>query len=86
MNTKKIRNITDSLETIKHAKFYNPNWAFVGFSTGRNAIFGETVIRTSPLDEYHASITKELNEAIEPVIKKYTKIYEEELRKCVSEQ
>ena len=84
MNTKKIKEITQSLESIKSAKFYHPNWAFVSFKTNFKMVTGCDVVRTSPLNDNHSAITDELNEAIKPVLEKYTKIYEEELRKCCS--
>lgn len=83
MDTNKIKEISDSLESIKQAGFYNPNWAFIGLRTGFQMCLGKDVIRTSPLNQYHCALTKELNEAITPVIAKYVKIYEEELRKCI---
>ena len=84
MDIKKIQEITHSLESIKSAKFYNPNWAFVGFQTGFTMCTRQDVIRTSPLNDNHSALTQELNEAIKPILEKYTKLYEEELRKCCS--
>ena len=84
MDTKKIQEITRSLESIKSAHFYNPNWAFVGFQTGFTMCTRQDAIRTSPLNDNHSALTKELNEAIKPILEKYAKIFEDELRKCCS--
>ena len=84
MDTKKIQEIIRSLESIKAAKFSNTDWAFIRFRTGFTIFAKGDVIRTPPLNEYHSALTKELNEAIKPVIEKYVKIYEDELRRCLS--
>jgi hypothetical protein len=84
MNTKKIIEITRSLESIKSAEFYRPDWSFIGFQTGFTMCTRQDVIRTSPLDNNHSALCKELNEAIKPILEKYAKIYEDELRKCCS--
>lgn len=83
MDTEKIQKLTHSLESIKSAHFYQPNWAFIGFETGFKSVAKRDVIRTSPLDNYHSELTKELNDAIKPVIEKYVKIYEDEIRKNI---
>lgn len=80
MNTQKIKELTASLESIKSAKFYNPNWAFIGFETGFTMCTRDKVIRTSPLNDFHSEMTKELNDAITPVIEKYAKIFEEAIK------
>lgn len=84
MDTNKIQEITRSLESIKSAQFYNPNWDFVSFQTGFTMCTRQDVIRTSPLNDNHSALTKDLNEAIKPILEKYVKIFEDELRKCCS--
>lgn len=80
MNTQKIKELTDSLESIKSAKFYNPNWAFIGLKTGFIMCTRSEVIRTSPLNDLHSEMTKELNDAITPVVEKYAKIFEKAIK------
>jgi len=84
MNTKQIIEITQCLETIKNAQFYQVNWALIGFQTDAENFLREQVIKTSPLNYNHAVLTKELNEAIKPVLEKYAKIYEKELYKIIN--
>ena len=85
MDTIRIQDIASSVKSIKNAKFYNPNWAFIGFQTGVKMCTEKDIIRTAPLNDLHKSFTKELNDAIRPVLDKYAKIFEDEISKCCSQ-
>jgi len=80
MNTEKIKELSESLSSIKNASFYHPNWAFIGFKTDFISVSRQHVIRTSPLNSLHSEMTKDLNEAIAPVLKKYAAFFEEAIR------
>ena len=85
MDLDKIKQLSESLKSMKTAKFVQPNWAFIGFSTEFTSVFRQQVIRTAPLNEYHKQMVKELNEAIKPILEKYIKIYEKELQREAKE-
>lgn len=83
MNNSRIKELTESLQSIRSAKFMQPNWAFISLDTDFTSVTARKVIRTSPLNQHHSTMTDELNEAIRPVLEKYAKIFEDEIRKEV---
>jgi predicted membrane GTPase involved in stress response len=85
MDETRVKELAESLKSIKSAKFDNPNWTFIGFTTEFEAMTRKRVIRTHPLNHLHAEFTRELNEAIKPVLDKYIKIFEDEIIKCCTE-
>lgn len=85
MNIYKARDLLNSLKSIKTAQFYQVNSYSIAFKTEfRNTII-DRVIDTYPLYNINEKFTNELNEAIKPVLEKYIKIYEEEIRKCLDD-
>jgi len=86
MNTEKIINLTESLSSMKSAKFAKPDISCIGFTTDFNTPATGEVISTLPLREYSFTITEELNAAIKPVLNKYIKIYQEEIKKEIKKE
>lgn len=84
MDVGKTKELLDNIRSLKSAKFYNSNWAFVAFKTELISLARQEVIRTSPLNHHRATLTSELNDAIQPVLEKYIRIFEDELRKNVN--
>lgn len=85
MKIDKARRLLDSLKSIKTAQFYQVNSYFIAFKTDSISLLHTPVIDTYPLYNINVKFTNELNEAIKPVLEKYIKIYEEEIRKCLDD-
>jgi len=83
MNTQRIKELTDSLQSIRTAKFSAPNWAFIDLDTSFMAVTKQKVIRTSPLNNLHSEMIDDLNEAIKPVLEKYAQKFEDAIKKEV---
>ncbi len=93
MDTERINTIVMALETLKNAKFIENehhsslamNLQCINFITDNSLHTKSSSIKMMPFeDEYLYNLKDELNEAIKPVLKKYEKIYEEELKKLVN--
>lgn len=85
MDTKRIEDTARSLDSIRSAEFYKPNWAFVGFRTDFTAMTRQKVIRVTPLEKEHQTqMIKELNKAIKPILEKYEKIFKESLKQAAN--
>ncbi len=83
MDTERIKKLTVDLESLKSVEFYTPNAFFIGFRTSFMSAFRERVIRPSsnPTGNDSILLSNELNEAIKPVIDKWIKKKEIELRR-----
>lgn len=85
MNTEKINNLATTIKSLKSAKFYLVNgWGIISFKSdveftaSRNAIcFMDGKVSSKESFEF----IQELNEAINPVLVKYSIIAEKELKK-----
>ncbi len=85
MNIQRVKELTESLQSIESAKFSHPNWAFIGFDTTFKSVMRQSVIRTSPLNEHHCQMREDLQAAIQPVLDKYANIFKEAIKKEASQ-
>lgn len=83
MKIDKAIRLLDSIESIKTARFYEPSKHLIEFKTDSISLLNTPVISTYPIHGITVNFMKELNEAIKPVLEKYIKIYEEEIKKCL---
>jgi len=79
MNTEEIKRLALCLDTLRSAHF-SMKYDRIIFETSYTDYEGKKTIETPSFSNSYKSIFKELNNAIKPVIDKYTEIYVNELK------
>ena len=87
MDQKKIKHLSENISSLKSAKFYTPNWAFVGFDSKFKMVGRWPVMRVADNTscEKPNRLSKELNSAIKPILDKWINEMERELRILIEE-
>ena len=83
MNSIRVEKLASQIRSLKSAKFEMQNWALVSFTTDFTSMIRNKVISigedASGIETKQFS--KEMNEAIQPVIQKWIKHIEEKMKK-----